>query len=90
LRVDGLGGHLSMDTDANLRLKVLGEAAREVEYVRDKTHFAGDCVYALQRHFVDCMLTGREFESNGRDYLKTVSLVEAVYESALKSEVVRL
>lgn len=90
LRVDGLGGHLSMDTEANLRLKVLGEPGRDVEYVRDNTHFAGDCVYALQRHFVECMLTGREFESNGRDYLRTVSLVEAVYESALKSEVVRL
>jgi D-apiose dehydrogenase len=90
LRVDGLGGHLSLDTDANLRLKVLGQPGRDVEYAADRTHFAGDCVYALQRHFVDCMQSGREFESNGRDYLKTVTLVDAVYESALKSEVVRL
>lgn len=90
LRVDALGGHLALDTEANLRLKVLGEPGRDVEYRPDRTHFAGDCVYALQRHFVDCMLSGREFESNGRDYLKTVRLVEAVYESALKSEVVRL
>jgi hypothetical protein len=36
------------------------------------------------------MLTGREFESNGADYLKTVRVVDAVYESAVKSAVVEL
>ncbi len=90
LRVDGTRGHLTMDTESNVRLKMLGEPAHDIEYARDRKHFAGDCVYSLQRHFADCMLTGREFESNGRDYLRTVRVVEAVYESALKSQVVGL
>ena len=52
--------------------------------VHDK-NFAGDSVYFLQRHFVDCMISGREFESNGEDYLKTLRAVEAAYESAQRT-----
>jgi predicted dehydrogenase len=47
-------------------------------------------VYAVQRHFVDRMRDGAEFEANGEDYLKTLAVVEAVYESARRGEVVRL
>ncbi len=47
-------------------------------------------VYRLQRHFVDCMLSGAPFESTGQDYLKTIEVVEAAYESAARSTVVRV
>jgi predicted dehydrogenase len=90
LRLDATRGHLTMDTEANIRVKALGESAGDLEYVRENRQFAGDCVYHLQRHFVDCMSTGREFESSGRDYLNTVRVVEAVYESARTSAVVHL
>jgi predicted dehydrogenase len=90
LRIDGTNGHLTMDTDSNIRLKVLGEPGADVEYSRDTTKFGGDCVYHLQRHFVDCMLSESEFESNGNDYLKSIRVVEAAYESAMKSHVVTL
>jgi hypothetical protein len=79
-----------MDTESNIRLKPLGQPAYEVDYIRRNLNFAGDCVYRLQRHFVDCMLSGREFESNGNDYLKTVEVVFAAYDSALQSRIVRL
>jgi hypothetical protein len=36
------------------------------------------------------MRSGAEFESNGGDYLKTVRVVDAVYESARTSQAVRL
>jgi len=47
-------------------------------------------VFFLQRHFVHCMLSGREFESSGSDYLKNVRIVDAAYESARTGSVVRL
>ncbi|MNC96786.1 hypothetical protein D3C83_142470 [compost metagenome] len=53
-------------------------------------NFAGDCVYVLQRHFVECMISGREFESSGDDYLQTIAVVEAAYESAHLGQVIRL
>jgi hypothetical protein len=36
------------------------------------------------------MRTGDAFEANGDDYLKTLAVVDAVYESARRGEVVRL
>ena len=62
--------------------KPLGEARREHRYPHTDEGFGGDCVYALQRHFVDCMLSGAEFESNGPDYLRTVAAVDAIYAAA--------
>ena len=80
-----MGGHLTMDTESNLRIKLLGRPGCDVDYERSRTHFAGDCVYALQRHFIDS-----QFESNADDYLKTLRVVDAVYESAARGQVVRL
>ena len=88
LRIDATGGHLTMDTASTIRIKPLGEPARDLEYPRANVNFAGDCVYFLQRHFVDCMLSGDEFESTGIDYLKTIDVVEAAYESARLNQVV--
>jgi predicted dehydrogenase len=82
LRVDGTGGHLTMDSEANIRVKKLGEPGWNLDYARENRNFAGDCVYALERHFVDCMLSGREFESSGREYLKTLEVVFAAYASS--------
>jgi len=90
LRIDGTRGHLSMDTESNLRMKLLGEPGQEIEYTRATINFAGDCVYFLQRHFVDCVLNGKEFESSGDDYLKTIQVVQAAYDSAETSRVVSL
>jgi predicted dehydrogenase len=90
LRIDASRGHLTMGTDSTLRIKPLGEPARDWDYPRQNVNFAGDCVYFLQRHFVDCMVSGREFESNGLDYLKTIEVVEAAYASAGRGQVMHL
>jgi predicted dehydrogenase len=79
-----------MDTESKIRIKPLGQPGREVEYERRNVNFAADCVYFLQRHFVDCLLSGREFEEPARDYLNTVRVAEAVYESAATGKVVVL
>lgn len=90
LRIDAMGGHLTMDTEANIRMKRLGEPGSGLEYPHENIHFAGDCVYALQRHFVECIRSGAPFESSGEDYLKTMRVVEAIYESARTSRVVEV
>ena len=88
IRVDGTGGHLIMDAAANIQVKKLGQPSSNLDYLHENRNFSGDCVYALQRHFVDCMLSGREFESTGRDYLKTLEVVFAAYDSASQGRVV--
>jgi D-apiose dehydrogenase len=90
LRIDGTAGHLTMDATSAIRVKRLGMPAGELDYVRERKNFAGDCVYFLQRHFVDCMLSGQEFETNGIDYLKNIRIVEAAYQSAQTGNTVRV
>jgi D-apiose dehydrogenase len=90
MRVDGRKGHLLLDTGGGLTLKPLGQPARPHPYAHEDRGFAGDCVYAVQRHFVDAMLSGAPFESTGEDYLVDVCLVEACYESAASGRVVRV
>ena len=90
LRLDATEGHLVMEADSSMRIKRLGEDPLPVEYRRENRNFAGDCVYSLQRHFVDCLLAGAPFESHGEDYLKTLQVVDAVYESADSGQAVRL
>jgi predicted dehydrogenase len=88
VRLDGSKGHLELDLEGNLTLKLLGAPSQRVDYPHNRRGFASDCVYALQRHFVDCTLSGKEFESTGEDYLKTIALVEACYRSHAEGNVV--
>ena len=90
VRLDGAKGHLELDTEGGLRLKRLGQPAQAVDYSRDPRRFGGDCVHALQRHFVDRLRDGGAFESTAEDYLKTVALVEACYQSHADGAVVRV
>jgi D-apiose dehydrogenase len=88
VRVDGSKGHVELDLEGNLTLKLLGQPSRALSYFHERRGFAGDCVYHLQRHFTDCMLTAAPFESTGEDYLKSVGLVEACYRSQAAGQVV--
>jgi predicted dehydrogenase len=45
--------------------------------------YKGDSVYATQRHFIECLASGRPFETGGRGYLLgAFAAVEAAYRSA--------
>ena len=76
------GGSIRLDETGRLFIKQLGKAESEHEYEHSRRGFAGDCVYFTQQHFVECLRSGTAFETSGRDYLKTLELVEAAYASA--------
>lgn len=65
LRISG-DGHLTLN-DAPLSFDPPAEG------------YKGDSVFATQRHLIDCLSSGQPCESEGREYLKTVELVEAAY-----------
>ena len=44
--------------------------------------FGGDCVHALQSHFVASYLNGCDFENSAADYLRNIEIVNAVYKSS--------
>jgi hypothetical protein len=72
-----------------LTLQPLGQPESEIDYVVERRGFGGDCVFATQRHFIQCLRDGCEFETSGRAYLKTLAVVEAIYDSAQSRNPVR-
>lgn len=90
LRLDGSNGHLQMDLNGDLLFKPLGKPPEVIDYDHPRLNFAGDCCYHLQRHFIDQLLSNRPFESEAEDYLKTLKLVDACYESSESGQVITL
>ena len=82
MRLDGAAGHLIMDSCGDLTIKPLGRDAYHHAYDREHRGFAGDSVYNTFRHFVASLRAGTLFETNGREYLKTLEVMEACYRSA--------
>ena len=80
--VETNGGSIRLAEDGRITVKPLGEAEREHTYEHTHRGFAGDCVFATQSHFVSCLRDGTPFETSGTDYLKTLAVQEAIYESA--------
>ena len=88
VRIDGSKGHLELDLEGNLIFKPLGQATQRIEYPHTRDGFAGDSVYAIQRHFANRMADGAPFENTGDDYLKSTALMEACYRSQASGQVV--
>jgi hypothetical protein len=68
----------------------LGQEEKEHSYDVKEIEFAGDCVYNTQRHFIDCLVMDQEFETNGKDYLKSLKVQEVVYQSAKEGKVLKI
>ena len=52
--------------------------------------YKGDSVRATQRHFIDCLKSGKPFETGVAEYLPTFVAVEAAYRSAESKKQVRI
>ncbi len=90
MRVDASNASLCLHPDGRMRIKPLGQPAYDHEYPHIDRGLGGDSCYFVQRHFVDGFLNGTPFESGGADYLKTLRVVEACYESTALDQVVRI
>lgn len=82
--VDADGGSIRLYNDGRLTIQKLGEPEEDHEYQHEDRNFCSDCCYTTQRHFIDRMLDGKPFETDGANYLRTLAVQDAVYESAAK------
>jgi predicted dehydrogenase len=82
LLVEGEGGSIRLYDDGRLTVQQLGESEREHSYERSHRGFGSDCVLATQRHFVEQLITGEPFETDGRSYLRNIAVQEALYRSS--------
>jgi D-apiose dehydrogenase len=79
--IEGNEGSLRLYPDGRITCQRLGESERAIDYVHQNIGFGGDCCYLTQRHFIDRLESGQPFETNGDEYLRTLSVQEAVYRS---------
>ena len=80
--IEGSGGTIRLYANGRLTVHPLGQTEQEHPYVYSRSGFAGECVLATQRHFIECLADGQPFETNARDYLKNLEVVDAAYRSA--------
>jgi len=81
--LDGERATLRIASDGHLFINKAGAVAEEaVPFTPPASGYKGDSVLATQQHLLDCLTTGCPSESEGRDYLKTVVLVEDCYRLA--------
>lgn len=80
--VEGNGGSIRLYTDGRITIQPLGGKETNHSYTHRNRNFAGDCCFTTQNHFIEQLISGGEFESCGEEYLKTLAVQEAVYESA--------
>jgi D-apiose dehydrogenase len=88
--IEASKGTLRLDGEGNITLQKLGKKVQPVDYDHENHGFAGDSVYFTQKHFIGCLLNSLPFETNGQEYLRSLEVQEAVYESAKKNTVVQL
>lgn len=81
--VEGAEGAVRLNGDGELFLRAHGQnQERKVDYEWEDLGFAGDCVFRLQKHVVECIRQGGKVTNSGRDYLANLRIEEAVYRSS--------
>ncbi|GAA5509597.1 Gfo/Idh/MocA family oxidoreductase [Novipirellula caenicola] len=76
------GGSIRLASDGQITTQQLGHPAQLHAYEHRRRGFAGDCVYTTQKHFIDSLCNATPFETSGKEYLKTLRVQAAIYQSA--------
>jgi predicted dehydrogenase len=88
IEIDGSEGTLRLAADYQLTVQTKNGAKRRdvspplLSWAERPWHNVQESVFNIQNHFIECLETGAESETSGRDNLKTLALVYAAYESA--------
>jgi predicted dehydrogenase len=87
---EGNRGAVRLDHEGRLFITRYGQNEQEHPYTWANQGYKGDSVFATQEHLIASLETGVPSESEGREYLRTVTAVCACYQSAESGETVRL
>lgn len=94
LEIDGSLGTLRLGPDYQLTHTSRGKARRIdvspplLPWASKPWHNVQESVALIQQHWVDCLASGQEPQTSGRDNLNTFALVEAAYRSAASGRTV--
>lgn len=82
LLIEGADGVLRVAPDGCIFVTRPSAIEERLPFTPTQTGYKGDSVHSTQRHLLDCLVSGQPAESEGREYLKTVTLVEDCYRIA--------
>ena len=88
LEIDGTQGTLRLGPDYRLTVTSRGTTRKQdvsppvLSWASKPWHNIQESVALIEQHWADCLASGREPQTSGRDNLETFALVEAVYRSA--------
>lgn len=88
--VEGEHGVLRLDGDGGLHWKPHGGPEQPHPYDWDNIGFGGNCVEETNRAAIDAIRSGQAPINSGRDYLRNMQIVEAVYRSSEERRVIDL
>jgi len=88
--IEGSKGTIRLYLDGKITIQKLGELEKEHSYIHRNVGFAGDCCFIFQTDFVEQLLNNKQFETSGENYLKTLQIQDAVYESSEKNTLISL
>ncbi|WP_373496948.1 Gfo/Idh/MocA family protein [Aquiflexum sp.] len=81
MAIEGNKGSLELNHKGKITVKPLGRSLEKLPFKPSSNGFSGDSVYHCQKHFIENLFTDSPFETNLDDYLKTLQVVEAIYQS---------
>lgn len=96
IEIDGAKGAIRLNRGYELVVTGPGGTVREdvspplLPWASRPWHNIQESVSLIQRHWADCLRAEREPDTSGRDNLKTLALVEAVYQSAASGKTVSM
>ncbi|WP_127584641.1 Gfo/Idh/MocA family protein [Paenibacillus koleovorans] len=89
MTMEGTEGKLRLDENGRIRYTPRNGTESEHVYPIPAGWKGGGAIGA-QQHFIDGLTRGEPFESSGEEYMKTVRVVYACYESAAKQRIVTI
>lgn len=85
--VEGTKGSIILEGDGSVKFRSFASKAHEILLApQEWKGFAGDCVYALQKHVIEALLGKEELENSASDYLTVIEIEEAIYRSAAEGK----
>jgi len=79
--VEGEQGSIILHTNGEISIKPLGSPVYKLPFKPTESGFSGDSVLACQEHFINGIINNAPFETGIEDYIKTLKVVEAIYQS---------
>lgn len=88
--IEGTRGTIRMTPEGDLWVNDLTGPDRAHAFEKPEIGYKGDSIFPMHHHFLEVLTSGARCETEGDEYLKTVAVVFACYESARRGEVVRV